>query len=115
MRRILCGLAALSLLACGAGRASGQSAYVYTTLDVPGYLAPSFLEDRSHLQFGQLGPPSRLRLEEVVNASVAKGIKPGERIVQAWRATGWWPATRLIAQFVFHDVPPELGNIPSQT
>jgi activator of HSP90 ATPase len=32
-------------------------------------------------------------------------LKPGERIVQAWRATGWWPDHFSIAIFDFEKVP----------
>jgi activator of HSP90 ATPase len=32
-------------------------------------------------------------------------LKPGEKIVQAWRATGWWPDHYSIAIFAFDKVP----------
>jgi len=32
-------------------------------------------------------------------------LKPGKRIVQAWRATGWWPDYYSIAIFNFERVP----------
>src|SRR5262252_8923835 len=32
-------------------------------------------------------------------------LKPGERIVQAWRATGWWPDYYSIAIFELKRVP----------
>jgi len=32
-------------------------------------------------------------------------LKPGERIVQAWRATGWWPDYYSIAIFELEKVP----------
>src|SRR5215470_7954101 len=32
-------------------------------------------------------------------------LKPGEKIVQAWRATGWWPDYYSIAIFELERVP----------
>lgn len=32
-------------------------------------------------------------------------LKPGEKIVQAWRATGWWPHHYSVATFDFEKVP----------
>ena len=32
-------------------------------------------------------------------------LKPGKKIVQAWRATGWWPDYYSIAVFDFEKVP----------